>query len=141
MALPSVLLIDIWTQIPFATLVLLAGLQGLPSEPYEAAVVDGASGWQAFWHITVPLMSPFISLVAMFRAIGAFKVFDIIFATTKGGPGRATTTLHIAAYKEGFTYGNMGTALANVFFLTLLIAASALVLGRAFYRASKLKGE
>jgi len=120
-ALPSVVLIDVWTQIPFVSLVLLAGLQGLPREPYEAARIDGASEWQLFRYLTLPLMTPFLSLISIFRAIETFKVFDIIFATTKGGPGKSTTTLNIAAYREGFTYGSMGSALSYVFLLALLI--------------------
>lgn len=140
-ALPSVVLIDVWTQIPFVSLVLLAGLQGLPREPYEAARIDGASEWQLFRYLTLPLMTPFLSLISIFRAIETFKVFDIIFATTKGGPGKSTTTLNIAAYREGFTYGSMGSALSYVFLLALLIVLVVGVLTMLWRRSSRLTSE
>jgi len=138
-ALPSVVLIDVWTHVPFVALILLAALQGLPRESYQAAMLDGASPWQLFRYFTLPLVSPFLALVAIFRTIDAFKAFDIIFASTDGGPGRATTTLQVAAYQEGFTYGYMGTAMAYVLLLTALISAATLVLAALWRRSSRLK--
>ena len=72
---------------PFAMLILLAGLRSLPSEPFESAMMDGASRWQSFWHITVPLLQPMLVVVLIFRTIDSLKVFDIIWVITAGGPG------------------------------------------------------
>lgn len=137
-ALPSVVLIDTWSHVPFVVLLLLAGLQGLPRDPYEAARVDGASRWRLLRDFTLPLMARYIVLITMFRTIEAFKVFDVIYATTAGGPARATTTMHMAAYLEGFTYGFMGTALAYVVMLALLIGAAAALLVALWRRASRI---
>ena len=137
-ALPSIVLIDTWTHVPFVVLVLLAGLQGLPREPYEAAMIDGATRWQVFRDLTLPLMARFIVLIALFRTIEAFKVFDIIYATTAGGPAESTMTMHMAAYREGFTNGFIGSALAYVLLLALIIGVAAALLAAAWRRAAAI---
>src|SRR5205823_2339892 len=93
-ALPSLVAIDVWLYTPFVATILLAGLQSLPREPYEAALVDGASAWQAFRHITLPLMVPYFIIVGFFRAIDSLNVFDTIYGTTSGGPGDASRVLN-----------------------------------------------
>ena len=87
LVIPSLVLVDIWHFAPFAMLILLAGLRSLPREPFESAMIDGASRWQMFWKIAVPLLRPVLVVVLIFRTIDALKVFDIIWVITAGGPG------------------------------------------------------
>ena len=119
-ALVSLILIDVWIYSPFAVLIFLAGLQSMPKEPYEAAQVDGASGWFMFRKLTLPLLTPSIVLVTLFRLIDSLKVFDIIYATTKGGPAGATTTLHIQSYFEAIRWFKMGRGMVYLFVLWFL---------------------
>ena len=116
-ALVSLILIDVWIYSPFAVLIFLAGLQSMPKEPYEAAQVDGASGWFMFRKLTLPLLTPSIVLVTLFRLIDSLKVFDIIYATTKGGPAGATMTLHIQSYFEAIRWFRMGRGMVYLFVL------------------------
>ncbi len=119
-ALASLILIDVWIYSPFAILIFLAGLQSLPKEPYEAAQVDGASSWFMFRKLTLPLLTPCIVLVTLFRLIDSLKVFDIIYATTKGGPAGATMTLHIQSYFEAIRWFRMGRGMVYLFVLWFL---------------------
>ena len=119
-ALVSLILIDVWIYSPFAVLIFLAGLQSMPKEPYEAAQVDGASGWFIFCKLTLPLLTPSIVLVTLFRLIDSLKVFDIIYATTKGGPAGATMTLHIQSYFEAIRWFRMGRGMVYLFVLWFL---------------------
>ncbi|HTY64463.1 MAG TPA: sugar ABC transporter permease [Acidobacteriota bacterium] len=119
-ALVSLILIDVWIYSPFAVLIFLAGLQSMPREPYEAAQVDGASRWFMFRKLTLPLLTPSIVLVTLFRLIDSLKVFDIIYATTKGGPAGATTTLHIQSYFEAIRWFRMGRGMVYLFVLWFL---------------------
>jgi len=119
-ALASLILIDVWIYSPFAILIFLAGLQSLPKEPYEAAQVDGASSWFVFRKLTLPLLTPCIVLVTLFRLIDSLKVFDSIYATTKGGPAGATMTLHIQSYFEAIRWFRMGRGMVYLFVLWFL---------------------
>ncbi|MEJ2246333.1 MAG: sugar ABC transporter permease [Acidobacteriota bacterium] len=119
-ALVSLILIDVWIYSPFAVLIFLAGLQSMPKEPYEAARVDGASGWFMFRKLTLPLLTPCIVLVTLFRLIDSLKVFDIIYATTKGGPAGATMTLHMQSYFEAIRWFRMGRGMVYLFILWAL---------------------
>jgi len=105
LALPAVIIIDIWEWTPFVAIVLLSGLMSLPKEPFEAALVDGASAWQIFRNVTFPLILPTIGIATMFRTIDAFRTFDIIVMTTGGGPGIATETVDLYGYFVGFARG------------------------------------
>lgn len=107
MALPSVIMIDVWQWTPFMMLVLYAGLQMLPREPYEAALIDGAGSFQSFCYITLPLLKPIITIAVVLRGLEAFKAFDVIYTVTKGGPGRATETWIVRAYMESFRFHRM----------------------------------
>jgi len=120
-ALPSLLIIDTWIYTPFVTVILLAGLRSLPQEPYEAAVLDGGSPWFIFRILTLPLLKPFIFIAALFRTIDSLKTFDIIYATTKGGPGSSTMLLQVKAYFESFRHYSMGSALSMMMVLWLVI--------------------
>ena len=119
-ALISLIIIDVWIFSPFAILILLAGLQSLPKEPFEAAAVDRASGWFIFRKLTLPMLMPSILLITLFRLIDSLKVFDIIYATTKGGPASATTTLHIQGYFEAIRWFKMGNGMVYLFILWIL---------------------
>ena len=107
-ALLSVILVDIWHWTPFCFLLLLSGLQSLPTEVFEAARIDGANWWQGLRRVTIPLMRPMILVTLMFRAIVAFKVFDEVYLLTGGGPGTATEVVSFSIYRQFFTQDRAG---------------------------------
>jgi multiple sugar transport system permease protein len=109
-AMWALIAVDIWEWTPYVALVLLAGLQSLPHEPYEAAEVDGASAFQKFFHLTLPLIQPYILIAVVFRFMDSFRWFDTIYVMTRGGPGIATETVNMYGYLQGFTHLNMGYA-------------------------------
>lgn len=130
-AMTSVILVDAWQWTPFAVLVLLAGLESLPEEPFEAARMDGASRWGEFWYITLPLLAPVIAVVLLIRTMDAFREFDKIFIMTGGGPGTATQTLPIFLYRSGFQDFNMGfSAATGVVMLIIVTLVSSLYVRR-----------
>jgi multiple sugar transport system permease protein len=100
-------------------LILLAGLQSLPLDPYEAAVVDGASGFQIFRYITFPLLKPIIVIALLLRIMDTLRIFDQIFIMTGGGPANATETLSLYIYRHGFRFYNIGYATAMSFLLLI----------------------
>ena len=122
----SMILVDTWQWTPFIMLISLAGLSALPTEPYEAAMIDGASAVQLFWYLTLPMLRPTLMVALMFRSIDALKTFDIIYVITQGGPAYASETLNLYGYSQGFLYFNMGYASA------LLVLYFMLVLGVSF---------
>lgn len=130
LALPSVLLMDIWETSPFFMLVLLAGLQTEDKDAVEAARIDGASGWQIVRYLTLPHLIPYIAIASAFRAIGALSEFDKVYMLTLGGPGSATTTMSLLNYKLGFVAFNIGraSAMSWVIAIITLIVAMPLVL-------------
>lgn len=119
-AMISVVLIDTWLFTPLAAIIMLAGLQSVPVELTEAARVDGAPAWQIVRRIKLPLIAPYVLLVALFRVSDALKSLEIIYATTRGGPLNATRTLHVMAYEEAYRWSNLGRAMAIVFVLWLI---------------------
>jgi multiple sugar transport system permease protein len=135
LALASILLIDIWLYTPFAALVLLAGLQALPKEPFEAARVDGASPWVAFRTLTLPMLLPFLIIVGAFRGIDSLKIFDLIYATTQGGPVDVTNTLAITTYFQAIRWTNFGTAMSYAIVLWAMCYILAFILIRRWRKA------
>jgi multiple sugar transport system permease protein len=133
LALVSITLVDAWRTIPFMFLVMYAGLEVLPAELFEAASVDGASAWQSFRHITVPLLAYIMLLAVLIRGMDAFREFDIIFVLTGGGPGTATQTIQILNYRA-FGLGHMGQANAIGIVTLALVALMCFVLMRAILR-------
>ena len=126
--IPSLVLVDVWEWTPLITLIVLAGLAGLPSEPFEAARVDGASYWQTLGHVTLPMLLPTISVAGLLRFIDCIKTFDIIYGMTGGGPGFSSETLNIYTYNQAFYYFNFGYASALlVIFFTIVSGVSLLV--------------
>ncbi len=111
-ALISVMLVDVWQWTPFAMLIILAGLESLPVEPIEAAQVDGASHFQVFRYILLPLLTPVLTIVVMFRTLDAFKTYDIIYMITRGGPANATDVFSYNIWRKAFFENNMGYAAA-----------------------------
>ena len=136
-AVASILIIDTWGNLPFVALILLGGLQALPNEPYEAARVDGAGALAVLRYVTLPLLSPFIVLVVLFRTMDSLRIFDVIYATTLGGPNDATTNLHIMAYQYSFQWFQMGKGMAQAIVLLLLVVICSYLLMRLWNRASE----
>lgn len=116
-AMASVIATDVWEWTPFMALVLLGGLMSLPKEPFEAARVDGASTFQIFRYITLPLLKPVIAIALLIRISDAVKVLDIVYVITHGGPGISTETAHLYAYKLNFKGFNIGYGSAQVVLL------------------------
>ncbi|MEX5215219.1 MAG: sugar ABC transporter permease [Nitrospiraceae bacterium] len=122
-AFAIIVLADVWKTSSFAGLLLLAGLQVIPDDLYDAAKIDGATRWQRFWHITLPMLRPALLLALLFRTMDAFRVFDLVFVMTQGGPGDATQVLQFYGYKTLFTEGRMGygAAISVTVFMTILL--------------------
>ena len=140
-ALISVILIDTWVFTPFAALILLAGLQSIPTELEEAAQVDGAGAFLIFRAIQLPWIVPFIVLVALFRVTDSLKSFELFYATTRGGPLNATRTMHIMAYEEAFRWSSVGKAMAVVFVLWLMSYFISMFLMNKWQRRSGIGDE
>lgn len=133
-ALPSLVLVDIWQWTPMMALIILAGLVSMPSDPFEAAEVDGATAWQTFWHVTLPMLRPTIGMAVILRSIDALKTFDIIYSMTQGGPNYSTETLNLYGYNLGFGYFQMGSA------SSLLMVFFAIVMGVVIFMNWARKG-
>lgn len=136
LALPSLIMVDVWQWTPMVALILIAALQGVPSEHYEAARIDGAGGWQVFWHITLPAVRGAVVVALILRAVDALKTFDIIYVITGGGPGTATETLNVYAFRSGFEFFRAGYAASLLIFLMFLVLGIAILLNLARRRAS-----
>ncbi len=134
-ALISVMMVDIWEWTPFMVLVLYAGLISLPREPMEAAKIDGASGWQEFVYISLPLVLPIIAVAVLIRVMDIIKMFDIVYVLTRGGPGDATEFLSLYNFRIGLNYFYMGKAAA----LSWIIAILVIILAQIFLRVVKLE--
>lgn len=124
LALPSLMLVDAWEWTPFMMIVLLAGLQSLPPEVFEAARVDGAGDWQVFRHVTFPMLAPVSITVVLIRSLEAFKLFDIVTVMTGGGPGTSTEPVTLYAYRVGMKNGNLGYSSAIAYSLLIMVIIS-----------------
>ncbi|EHL96913.1 ABC transporter, permease protein [Acetobacteraceae bacterium AT-5844] len=135
--IPTLVMVEVWHWTPLVMLIVLGGLASLPQDPYEAAKIDGANGLQAFWHITLPLLAPFIVVALIIRTIDALKAFDTIYVITQGGPGTSSETINIFLYLQGFAYYNMGfaSAVVVVFFAMIIGLASLLLWTRKRVKA------
>ncbi len=127
--IPALALVDIWEWTPMIVLITLAGLAGLPADPFEAATIDGASPWQITRHITLPLLVPTVVVATLLRVIDALKTFDIIYTMTAGGPGFASETLNVFTYQQAFLYFGFGYAssVLIVFFAIVLSVSLAFI--------------
>ena len=125
-----IVLTDIWLWTPWFTLLLLAGLQSLPKEPFEAAAIDGTTTWRVFRFLTLPMLRPVIVVCVVIRAIDAFRTFDIVWTLTGGGPGRSTELFSLYAYVHAFLNLDFGRGSAAAIIGGLII----LVVGIGLYR-------
>ncbi len=123
----TVVMIDTWQWTPFVALIVLGGLQSLPTRVYEAAAIDGATGWRRFVYITLPLLGPTILTAAVLRSVDLLRFFDVIYITTQGGPGYASSTLNIYAYRKGFEFSDIGYASALMITLSTIVFGAVLV--------------
>jgi multiple sugar transport system permease protein len=138
LGLGIVILTDIWLQTPFYVLIILAALETLPREPFEAARVDGANAWQVFRNVTLPLLRPVLLVAIVIRSIDAFRVFDTVWTITKGEPGRATEVFSIYAYKEAFVFLNLDRGAAASLIGAVIIMVVGVVLYWGLRRATEV---
>lgn len=127
-AMPSIIIADMWVGIPFVAILLVAAILAVPREQQEAAAIDGAGAWRVFRHVTLPTIRPVLAVVVIFRAIDAFKKFESVQVITGGGPGDATTNLNLYVYEVAFLFLRMGSAaaIAVVLILVMLVALFAI---------------
>ena len=126
-ALGAIIVVEVWQWTPFVILMMLAGLQTLPDDVYEAASLENASPWQQFWGITFPMMLPISVAVVFIRLIESYKIIDTVFVMTGGGPGISTETLTLFAYQEGFKKFNLGYTSALSFLFLIVITVIGMV--------------
>lgn len=133
LALPTLVVVDTWQWTPFVYIILAGGLATIPGEIEEAASVDGASSWQRFAYITLPLLMPYIAVAILFRSIDALKTFDSVQILTSGGPGSSTTMLNYSIFQQGISFLQFGKASASavVFLIVCTLLANALLRGLA----------
>ena len=125
-AMPAIILLAVWKNFGYNMLIFIAGLQSIPEELYEAAQLDGASGWERFVHITLPGLGPTLLFIAVMTMLGQFQLFTEPYVMTQGGPLKSTTTLVLLMYEEGFRWWRMGmsAALAFILFVIMLIGTA-----------------
>jgi multiple sugar transport system permease protein len=121
--IPTLVMVETWQWTPLVMLIVLGGIASLPLDPYEAAILDGATVWQMFRHITLPLVWPFIIVATVIRLIDALKAFDTIYVITLGGPGTSSETINILLYQTAFAYYDLGygSAMVVVFFVLIML--------------------
>ena len=138
-SLPAIMFADIWQWTPFCFLLILAAFQSLPHDPYEAAAVDGASSWQIFRRLTLPLVLPSVIITFLFRLLTAMKVFDLVYMLTYGGPGTSTQVASFYIFKVAFkTFRTgYGAALTFLVFLLISVIATLLTTGRTMFMKGK----
>ncbi len=132
-AMNMVIIADIWHSVPFVVLIIQAALATLPGELFEAASIDGASSWQKFYYITLPLLRPAILVILVIRTLEAFRVFDIIYIITLGGPVFGTVTISFLTYLETFSYLHIGRGAALSFIVSAFIMFMAFVYVKLLY--------
>jgi multiple sugar transport system permease protein len=126
-AMPAVILVSVWHGAGYPMVILLAGLQGIPEQLYEAAKIDGANAWRRFRHVTIPLLTPTLFFLTITSFISSFQVFGLIFVMTKGGPANATNVYIFYLYQNAFAFGRLGYASAMAWILFALIALVTLI--------------
>lgn len=126
-ALLTIMIIAIWKQAGYYMIIVLAGLQSIPQQLYEAASIDGANGIVKFFKITLPMLSPTMFMVIILNIISSFQVFDLVNIMTGGGPGRSTNVLVFRIYQEGFQNMKFGYASAMAYFLFLIVLVITLI--------------
>jgi multiple sugar transport system permease protein len=129
LALAGIMLADIWQWTPFMVLIFVAGLRALPRDPFESAMIDGASNWQMFYRLTLPMMGKVIAIAVLIRGIDLFRMFDYAYVMTSGGPGTATYTLSLYAWQQTFSFlkWGYGASISLFSLFVILIAANLFV--------------
>ena len=122
-AMAALVIVDTWMWSPFMMLISLAGLSAIPQHLYEAAAIDRASGWFKFRHITLPMVAPLLLIAFLFRTMDAFKLFDIAYVLTEGGPGDSTQTVSLALYRMAFRFWDTGASCALAYIVLIIIIA------------------
>jgi multiple sugar transport system permease protein len=131
LATTAIIITDVWQWTPFVFLIILAGLMAINHELYEAAAIDGASAWDKFLRITLPLLRPVLLVVVLFRLLEALKLFDILFVLTRGGPGYSTENYTLYLYQQGFAFGRLGyTAAGSILFVVIVTVIATLLIRR-----------
>ena len=130
MAMKTVIIVDVWQWTPFVFIIVFARLQALPQEVFEAARVDGAGPFSTFWMVTLPMLMPAIAFAAIFRAVDAFRSFDLIYGLSYGGPARSTTTLSFYSFQNGFSFQNYGYAAAVAYMMLIILIVGTTLLIR-----------
>ena len=133
-AMPAIIVMSVWKNFGYNMLIFVAALQSVPQELYEAAELDGAGPVKRFWHITVPMLGPALAFVGIVTMIGYFQLFSEPYVMTQGGPLRATTSVVLYMYEEGFRWWRMGFA-ASIAFVLFIIIAIATLIQRRFVKA------
>ena len=133
----AVILVHAWKDAPFMAVILLAGMQGIPEDLYDAARVDGANAWQRFWLLTIPLIMPLTITMGLFRLVWSLGSFDLVYGLTFGGPGVATSVLALQVFREGILFFKFGFASAISVILLILVAIIG-ILGLRLFRKSEV---
>jgi multiple sugar transport system permease protein len=133
-AFRAILMVEIWQQIPVVIFVLAAGISSLPEEIYESASIDGANAFQKFRHITLPLLRPVIAVILLLRVMDCFKIFDVIYTLTYGGPGKSTEVVGLYIYKEGLKFFQIGRATAMSWLFLIVVLAVSFVFMRQVWK-------
>ena len=132
LAMVMLIIANLWQGTPFSIVLFLAGLKSIPKEEYEAAAIDGASSLVSFLYITIPHLMPIIYMNVVMKTIATFKVFDIIYSLTCGGPGGSTTVVGMLIYKESFEYMKFGQGAAMSFLLLIIVLCFVIIYSRMF---------
>ena len=132
LAMVMLIIANLWQGTPFSIVLFLAGLKSIPKEEYEAAAIDGASSLVSFLYITIPHLMPIIYMNVVMKTIATFKVFDIIYSLTGGGPGGSTTVVGMLIYKESFEYMKFGQGAAMSFLLLIIVLCFVIIYSRMF---------
>jgi multiple sugar transport system permease protein len=122
--------LDTWQWTPFVALIVMGGYLSLPAEVFEAVELDGATSFQRFWHVTLPLLGPTLVTAAVLRSVDILRFFDVIYLTTQGGPGNSSTTLNILAYRRGFEFFDFGYASAIMITLSAVVFGTVLIFSK-----------
>ena len=131
MAMTALIATDVWQWTPFVFIMVFARLQALPQDVFEAAKMDGAGAFARFRHVALPLLMPAIVFAAVFRAVDAFRSFDLVYGLSYGGPARSTTTLSFFSFQNGFQFQNYGYAAAVAYVMLLILTVGTAMLFRA----------
>ncbi len=137
-AMLALVLVDVWQMTSFMFLMMLAGLQGVPQELYDSSSIDGASGWQRLINVIIPVLKPVILIAAMIRTMEGFRIFDLVYVLTEGGPSNSTEVISLKAYNIAFRQFEMGRAAAYSYVIVGIMIFIGLVYGRYLQKSERL---